>query len=106
MKALETAGLILGLCEAILGVVYLVFRWEPRWLGRGRPWAFSRGLMEVFGAMFIISFLLPKVAAWHGVTASVLALIATVSLVLFLTFGFVPSIGKRRGERSILPPSS
>jgi hypothetical protein len=63
-------------------------------------------MMEVFGGMFVISFLLPKVAAWHGVTASALALIAIISVVLFLAFGFAPSIGKLRGERSILPPSS
>jgi hypothetical protein len=94
VKILEMAGLVLGLCEGVLGVVCLAFRWEPRWLGRGRPRSFPRGMMELFGGLFIVAFLLPKIVGWHGATASASALAAVVSFLLFLAFGFGSSASR------------
>jgi hypothetical protein len=110
LKALEVALLIVGVSYGILGIVYLAFRWQPSWLGRGRAWSFGQGIMDIFFSVFAISVALPKIANWRGATASALAVTATVSFLLFvgfrLAFHFAPSIAKRHREHSILPPSS
>jgi hypothetical protein len=51
-------------------------------------------MMELFGGLFIVAFLLPKITGWHGATASASALAAVVSFLLFLAFGFGSSASR------------
>jgi hypothetical protein len=104
MKVLEAAVLVIGVLEGILGVVYLIFRWEPRWIGRGRPWAFTQGLTDIFASVFLVGLLLPRVADWHGVTASALTSTATVAWALFVGLRLVPVLAKRHKKRSLQSP--
>jgi hypothetical protein len=89
VKAVFAVVLAVAFLQAVLGMAYLVFRWEaplPRLLQRR---SLSRAWTSVFAAIFLFLFLLPKLAGLSSRTVSTLRLVSIAPFSLFLASGLI-----------------